>query len=71
MRAHGVGDFPDPTTTPPTSLAGYSAVFTVKGAIFALPASINLRSPAVKQAEAACDFGGPPRHGVVSPAPAS
>jgi hypothetical protein len=60
MRAHGITDFPDPQTgSPPTSPAGYSAVMAINGAFLAIPSSINMQSPAFKQAAAKCNFGGP------------
>jgi hypothetical protein len=59
MRTHGVSGFPDPTTTEPTNPTGYSAVLGHNGVFFAIPGTVNLRSPAVKHAEIACHFGGP------------
>ncbi len=58
MRTHGVSGFPDPTTTPPGSPAGYSGVFTRDGVTFAIPTTINIQSPAVRQAAAVCHLGG-------------
>jgi hypothetical protein len=64
MRAHGVSGFPDPTTTPPSSLAGNSFVFTQDGVSLVFPSTINLQSPAVNQAATARHFSvGPPGHG--------
>jgi hypothetical protein len=58
MRAHGITDFPDPRTgSPPSNIAGYSAVMGVPGAFLAIPNSINPQSPAFRQAAAACNFG--------------
>jgi hypothetical protein len=58
MRAHGVPNWPDPTTTMPSNRNAYSVTGAVPGPpggpIFAIPKSINLESPAVKQAETAC-----------------
>jgi hypothetical protein len=58
-RAHGVSGFPDPTTTAPSNPNGYSAVLGRNGVFFAVPGTVNLQSPAAKQAEIACHFGGP------------
>jgi hypothetical protein len=64
MRAHGITDFPDPTTTPPSpGTSGYGAVLGHDGVFLAVPSSINTNSPAFKQAAAACHFGGPPGGG--------
>lgn len=56
MREHGITGFPDPTTTPPSSPAGYSAILDRNGVVFALPDSVNPQSPAFQQAGAACGF---------------
>jgi hypothetical protein len=61
MRSHGVTGFPDPTTTPPTSLQSihqdYSIAESVAGNLFLLvPKTISVNSPAFKQAAKACDF---------------
>jgi len=56
MRAHGVTGFPDPTTSPPPSLSGYSAVIR-RGDYLAIPDTINMASPTYKRAAAACRFG--------------
>jgi hypothetical protein len=58
MRAHGFTDFPDPTTTPPTSAS--ANVIGQDGEFLALPSNINPNSPAFKQAATACHFPGPP-----------
>jgi hypothetical protein len=58
MRAHRVNRFPDPTTTPPSSPAGYSGVMTRNGVSFAIPTTIDIQSPAVKQAATACHLPG-------------
>ena len=57
MRAHGISGFPDPMTSPPSNFTGYSAVVSLDGAVLAIPSSVNERSPAFKQAAAACNFG--------------
>jgi hypothetical protein len=58
IRAHGVPNFPDPATTmpsdPATYPARYSAAFNINGVDWAIPKSIDLQAPAVKQAAAAC-----------------
>jgi hypothetical protein len=63
MRRHGVTGFPDPTTTPPTSLPSlredYSLAESIAGSsLFLLvPKTIDINSPAFKQAAKACGFG--------------
>jgi hypothetical protein len=59
MRRHGISDFPDPTTTPPSSPTGSGAVIGRNGVFLVLPKSIDEQSPAFKQAASACNFGGP------------
>jgi hypothetical protein len=56
MRRHGITDFPDPTLSPPSSPAGYSAVMDRNGVALAIPNTIDTQSPAFKQAAAACKF---------------
>jgi hypothetical protein len=63
MRTHGVSDFPDPTTKPPSSPAGYAGVITHNGVSFAIPTTIDLQSPAVQQAATACHLGRPGQRG--------
>jgi hypothetical protein len=63
MRAHGVSGFPDPTTTPPSSLADNNDVSTQDGVSFVIPSTINVESPTFKQAATACNFSDPPGHG--------
>ncbi|MGO9976637.1 MAG: hypothetical protein ACLPZR_24985 [Solirubrobacteraceae bacterium] len=58
MRAHGVSAFPDPTTTAPSSPVGYSGVLERNGVSFAIPSTIDLQSPAVRQAASVCHLGG-------------
>ncbi len=58
MRTHGVNGFPDPTTTPPSSPAGYSGVLTLNGVSLAIPTTIAIQSSAVRQAATACHLGG-------------
>jgi hypothetical protein len=60
MRAHGVSEFPDPTTTPPTSPQNYSLIEGIgglDGGLFLLiPKTIDVSSPAFKQAQNVCGF---------------
>jgi hypothetical protein len=57
MRSHGVSGFPDPTSTPPSSPQGYSIMEGVAGNLFLLvPNTIDVDSPAFKQAAKTCDF---------------
>jgi hypothetical protein len=68
MRGHGVPNFPDPTTSlppdPATYPSRYSAAFTINGVDWAIPKSIALQAPAVKQAAAAC---GPNAAALIAP----
>jgi hypothetical protein len=57
MRAHGVSGFPDPTTTPPSSSNGYSQVIGRDGVFIAVPDTIDVASPAYRNAAAVCRFG--------------
>jgi hypothetical protein len=55
MRAHGISDFPDPTTTPPHFSAGdYREITDYRGVFVAFPATLDMQSPAYQQAAAAC-----------------
>ena len=54
MRAHGVPNFPDPRTTPPSDPASYGSVAKMNGVVWAIPKSIDPQAPAVKQATTAC-----------------
>ncbi|HTP22769.1 MAG TPA: hypothetical protein VMJ65_24400 [Solirubrobacteraceae bacterium] len=58
MRRHGISQFPDPRTSVPSDLAGIEDITDFDGAILLFPQTINLQSPAYKQALAAC--GAPP-----------
>jgi hypothetical protein len=68
MRAHGVPNFPDPTTSLPPDPASYparySAAFDMNGVDWAVPKSIDLQAPAVKHAATAC---GPNAASLVAP----
>jgi hypothetical protein len=58
MRRHGISSFPDPQTgSPPSSLAGYNAIIGHGGYLLAIPSSIDMASPAFKQAAITCGFG--------------
>lgn len=56
MRAHGVTGFPDPTLTPPSSPAGYSILEDRGGVVIAIPDTVDVQSPAFKQAARTCGF---------------
>lgn len=56
MRAHHIAGFPDPTLSPPSNRAGYSEIRSNGVAWLAIPDSIDVRSPAFKQAAAACNL---------------
>jgi hypothetical protein len=58
MRRHGVPQFPDPTTSVPSNPAGIREITDFDGAILLFPSTINMQSPAYKQALTAC--GAPP-----------
>jgi hypothetical protein len=60
MRQHGISQFPDPTTTVPSSpsAAGIREVTDFDGAILLFPSTIDMQAPAYKQALTAC--GAPP-----------
>ena len=57
MRAHGISGFPDPTTKPPSPGSGYAAVIGRNGVFLAVPSSVDMQSPAFKQAATVCQFG--------------
>jgi hypothetical protein len=57
MRAHGIGDFPDPTTSQPSPGKGFGMAIGRNGVFLAIPNSIDVQSPAFKRAAAACNFG--------------
>jgi hypothetical protein len=68
MRAHGLRSFPDPTTSPPSTLPAPDAVFLGgPDGSFSLTASM-VQSPAFKQAAATCGFPFPASgHGFTMP----
>jgi hypothetical protein len=56
MRSHGVPQFPDPAFTPPRNAR---SVLVMGGMVFAIPSSVDPRSPAFQHASHACGFGLP------------
>jgi hypothetical protein len=66
MRTHGVAEFPDPTTSPPSNQSAYFDVAGFGGpnsppgapplAYLAIPNSINPNSPATRRAATACHW---------------
>ena len=54
MRTHGVPQFPDPAFSPPR---GARSVLVMRGMVFAIPSSVDPKSPAFQQASHACGFG--------------
>jgi len=59
MRAHGIAWFPDPALTAPANRAGHSALMNNDGVWLAIPDSVDIRSPAFKQAARACNLALP------------
>ena len=59
MRAHGVTDFPDPVTSFPSTPAGLSLAFGIRGAVIAIPKTIDPQSPRFRHAAKTCRFPGP------------
>lgn len=58
MRRHGISTFPDPQPgAPPSKLVGYSAITGHGGYLLAIPSSVDMSSPAFKQAAITCHFG--------------
>ncbi len=51
MRAHGESDFPDPTFAAPS---GTTRILSLRGMLFAFSSGMDPRSPAFRQAAAAC-----------------
>jgi hypothetical protein len=58
MRKHGVAQFPDPTTSVPSSPSGIQEITDFDGAILLFPTTMNIQAPAYRQALTAC--GAPP-----------
>jgi hypothetical protein len=57
MRRHGITEFPDPTTSIPSNMAGVRQIADRDGAIFVFKDTLDLQAPAFSQAAAACGFG--------------
>lgn len=58
MRRHGVPDFPDPTTTPPSDPGAFGGVLDENGVVLAIPKTVDVQAPAFKSAAALCKFNG-------------
>jgi hypothetical protein len=58
MRARGVSGFPDPVSSLPSSPVALSLVFGLRGAVIAIPSTINPQSPKFKQDATVCRFPG-------------
>jgi len=70
MRAHGVSGFPDPTLGPPPSdPREFSIAIDRGGASLLVPKTIDVSSPAFKQAATTCRFGSLLPTGQRTPAP--
>jgi hypothetical protein len=70
MRAHGVSNFPDPTPgPPPPDPQEFSIAIGRNGVSLLVPRTINVSSPAFKQAATTCRFGALLGEGQRSPAP--
>jgi hypothetical protein len=54
MRSDGVPEFPDPSFSPPT---GAPRILFLRGVVFAMPASVDPKSPAFRRAARACGVG--------------
>lgn len=70
MRAHGVSGFPDPTPGPPPSSPQELAIAMGRGGVSLLvPKTIDVSSPAFKQAATTCRVGSLLGAGQRTPAP--
>ena len=70
MRADGVSGFPDPTLgPPPSSPQEFSIAIGRRGVSLLVPKTIDVSSPAFKQAADACRFGALLDGGQRTPAP--
>lgn len=54
MREHGIAQFPDPTTSVPSSMVGVRQIADRDGAIFVFKDTLDMLSPAFTKAAAAC-----------------
>lgn len=57
MRAHGLANFPDPTSTAPQPGSGFGLAFGAPGSFLAIPQSM-INSPGFNQAASACGLPG-------------
>lgn len=72
MRSHGVAEFPDPTLGgPPSNPQDYSIAFGRGGVSMLVPSTVDVSSPAFKQAAVACHFGALLPRGQRTPVPGS
>jgi hypothetical protein len=70
MRAHGVTGFPDPTPGPaPSNLQEFSIAIGRGGVSLLVPKTIDISSPAFKQAATTCHFEALLGAGERTPAP--
>jgi hypothetical protein len=70
MRAHGVSGFPDPTLgPPPANPQEFSIAIGRDGVSLLVPKTVDVSSPAFKQAATTCRFGALLGAGQRSPAP--
>jgi hypothetical protein len=56
MRGHGISDFPDPTTSMPSSMAGVQYLSDRDGVILIFARGFDDQLPAFTRAAAACGF---------------
>jgi hypothetical protein len=56
MRRHGISDFPDPTTSMPSSMSSFEYVSDRDGVILAFPRGFDDQSPQFTRAAGACGF---------------
>jgi hypothetical protein len=58
MRAHGVPDWPDPTSAPPSGPPSNPAttILAIHGMAFVFPSGLTLQSPALRGAASECGF---------------
>jgi hypothetical protein len=56
MRKHGIPGFPDPSTSPPANLAGYSGIIDNGGYYLAIPKSIGASAPTFERAATTCNL---------------
>ena len=56
MRNHGITNFPEPSTTMPSTVGFAGVISDRDGVILVFPTSLDMQSPAFTQAAAACHF---------------